>query len=276
MLPNLIVIGAGKCGTTSLHRYLDLHPEVSMTHPKELNFFVADLNWRRGIGWYEQHFGEGTPVRGESSVAYTEYPERPGVPARIAAFLPDVKLVYCVRDPIERMVSSYAYNTWLGFRLPPFAEAVRDFERSVFVAKSRYWLQLKCYLEHFPAEQIHVLDHDDLLNYREEALRRVFRFLAVEENFTSPSFNEVYHQTPLTRNRLAGAATRLLQTHVGEAREQRVRRRLWQILGLIPLHESVARPIVADDLRAELADKFAEDVARLRAFTGQAFAGWSM
>src|SRR5205823_11076358 len=144
--------------------------------------------------WYEKHFGEGTPVWGESSVAYTEYPHRPGVPERITTLVPGVKLVYCVRDPIERILSSYAYNTWLGFRLPPFAEAVRDFERSMFVAKSRYWLQLERYLEHFPAEQIHVLDHDDLLNYREEALRRVFRFLGVDEAFSSPSFGEVHYQ----------------------------------------------------------------------------------
>src|SRR5262245_43211435 len=105
MLPNLIVIGAGKCGTTSLHLYLGLHPEISMTQQKELNFFVAELNWRRGLGWYEEQFREGTPVRGESSVAYSEYPQRQGVPERMAALVPDVNIVYCVRDPFERMVS---------------------------------------------------------------------------------------------------------------------------------------------------------------------------
>jgi hypothetical protein len=271
----LIVIGAGKCGTTSLHRYLDLHPEISMTDPKELNFFVTDLNWSRGIRWYEQHFSEATTVRGESSVAYTEYPERPEVPERIANLVPDVKLVYLVRDPIERMVSCYAYNTWMGFRLGPFAEAARK-ERSGLVTYGRYWLQLQRYLDHFPPERIHILDHDVLRNDREAALRRVYRFLGVDEAFSSPRFSEVHNPTPVRRNRLAGASTRLLQAHLGPARERRIRWPLWRILGFVPLHASVARPVVSDDLRAELADLFAEDVACLRAFTGQAFAGWSM
>jgi hypothetical protein len=275
MLPNLIVIGAGKCGTTSLHRYLDLHPEISMTNPKELNFFVDDLNWRRGVRWYERHFGEATPVRGESSVAYTEYPERPEVPERIANLVPDVKLVYVVRDPIERMISCYAYNTWFGFRLGPFAEAALN-ERSALVTHSRYWLQLERYLAHFPAEQIHVVDHDDLRNDRQAALRRVFRFLGVDEAFASPRFGELHNATPVTRNRLAGASTRFLQTHLGPARERRIRKPLWRILALVPLRASVVRPVVSDELRAELAGRFADDVARLRAFTGQAFAGWSM
>jgi sulfotransferase family protein len=276
VLPNLIVIGASKCGTTSLHKYLDLHPEISMTSPKELNFFVTDLNWSRGIRWYEQHFREPTPVRGESSTAYTEYPERPEVPERIAGLVPDVKLIYCVRDPIERMVSSYAFNTWLGFRLPPFPEAVRDFEHSSLVARSRYWLQLERYLDHFSAEQIHVVDQDRLLHDREATLGGVFRFLGVDETFRSPRFREFHHPTPVIRNRLAGASTRFLQVHLGRARERRIRWALWRILCLVPLHETVVRPVVGDDLRAELAAGFADDVARLRAFTGQPFAGWSM
>jgi sulfotransferase family protein len=276
VLPNLIVIGAGKCGTTSLQRYLDLHPEVSMARPKELNFFVADLNWKRGVSWYEQHFDMGTPVRGEASVAYTEFPNRPGVPERMAALVPEARLVYLVRDPIERMVSSYVYNTWLGFRLPPFADAVRDLERNAFVTKSRYWLQLGRYLEHFPADRICVLDHDDLLDRREDVLRRVFGFLGVDATFSSPGFDEIHNRTPPTRNRLKGASTRILQRWVGEAREQRVRVRLGRILGRVPLHARVERPVVDDELRVELAAYFAEDVARLRAFTGQDFAGWSV
>jgi hypothetical protein len=65
--PNLVVIGGLKCGTTSLHHYLNLHPEIQMSRPKELNFFVAELNWPLGVEWYESHFRAGAAVRGESS-----------------------------------------------------------------------------------------------------------------------------------------------------------------------------------------------------------------
>src|SRR6059058_6332030 len=74
-LPNLIVIGAQKCGTSGLHYYLSLHPEVSMSRPKELNFFIVERNWPRGTEWYAAHFEPRAIVRGESSPNYTAYPQ---------------------------------------------------------------------------------------------------------------------------------------------------------------------------------------------------------
>jgi hypothetical protein len=65
-LPNLIVIGAQKCGTSVLHYYLSLHPEVSMSRPKELNFFIEERNWPRGVDWYKQQFDADARVRGEA------------------------------------------------------------------------------------------------------------------------------------------------------------------------------------------------------------------
>ena len=97
MLPTVIVIGAAKCGTTSVHEYLDDHPEVAMSAEKELNFFVEEKNWPRGIAWYESQFDPDAPVRGESSPTYTAYPEYHGVPERIRSVVPDAKLIYLVR-----------------------------------------------------------------------------------------------------------------------------------------------------------------------------------
>src|SRR5687767_10224357 len=73
MLPNLVVIGAMKSATSSLHHYLNLHPEISMSETKELDFFVEDKNWPRGIEWYESQFSAAR-IRGESSPNYTAYP----------------------------------------------------------------------------------------------------------------------------------------------------------------------------------------------------------
>src|SRR5215210_59230 len=77
-LPNLIVIGGLKCGTTSLHHYLNLHPEVGMSRPKELNFFVEELNWGLGADWYRGHFPPDRAVRGETSPHYTNRPRFAG------------------------------------------------------------------------------------------------------------------------------------------------------------------------------------------------------
>src|SRR4051812_3312851 len=106
-LPNLIVIGAKKSGTTSLYVYLDAHPEISMTRDKELNFFVEERNWSRGLGWYGEQFDAGAPVRGEASPYYTALPHHRGVPERMASVIPDARLVYMVRDPIARLLSHY-------------------------------------------------------------------------------------------------------------------------------------------------------------------------
>src|SRR5688500_19663917 len=72
-LPNLLIIGAMKCGTTSLHHYLDLHPDISMSDPKEVRFF-DDPAWEERIDWYRGHFDPNAPVTGESSVYYSAYP----------------------------------------------------------------------------------------------------------------------------------------------------------------------------------------------------------
>ncbi|HEY6932832.1 MAG TPA: hypothetical protein VI452_05490, partial [Marmoricola sp.] len=81
-LPNFIVIGAMKAGTTSLYQYLKHHDQVFMPPIKELDFFVAESNWCRGVGWYRHRFRDAgeAPARGEASVAYTQYPAHAGVP----------------------------------------------------------------------------------------------------------------------------------------------------------------------------------------------------
>src|SRR5438105_12315470 len=81
-----------------------------MSRQKELDFFVPEKNRGRSLAWYESQFAEA-PVRGENSPSYTIHPFRPGVPERIRAVVPDVRLIYLVRDPIERIVSHYLHRS---------------------------------------------------------------------------------------------------------------------------------------------------------------------
>jgi len=110
-LPNLIIIGAMKCATTSLHYYLNLHPQISMSEEKELDFFIHKNNWHKGIEWYKTNFTGNASVYGESSPNYTKYPFFNGVPERMHAVVPDAKLIYVVRDPIERIISHYIHTS---------------------------------------------------------------------------------------------------------------------------------------------------------------------
>ena len=114
-LPNLIIIGGLKCGTTSIHHYLGLHPEIQMSKPKELNFFVEELNWDLGLDWYASRFDDRFKVRGESSPHYTNLPRFDGVAERIHANCPDARLLYMVRDPIKRILSHWVHATGAGY-----------------------------------------------------------------------------------------------------------------------------------------------------------------
>src|SRR5439155_19126191 len=98
VLPNLIIIGASKGGTTSLHEYLSYHPQIFMSKSKELAFFDTRLRWRRGLDWYKSNFDASFPVNGEASPQYALYPSVPGVPGRLKDVLNDPKFIYVIRD----------------------------------------------------------------------------------------------------------------------------------------------------------------------------------
>lgn len=199
-LPNLVIVGAMKCGTTSLHRYLDQHPEIAMSEPKELNFFfrAADApastgpsfqhgNWHLGAEWYAERFPANVPVRGEASPGYTS-PSYPEVADRLARLLPDARLVYLVRDPLDRAISQYLHHRRDGAEERTLEQALLD-PSSQYLDRSRYHARLAPFLEHYAREHIAILDHHDLLVRRREALRSLFRFLGVDDDFWSPELN---------------------------------------------------------------------------------------
>src|SRR4051812_23979775 len=104
-LPDFIIIGAMKAGTTSLARYVDLHPRLHTSRRKEPDFFLRDAAPPKTLAWYEAGFEETGKLQCEASTNYTKYPFSRGVPARMHALLPGIKLIYILRDPVERIRS---------------------------------------------------------------------------------------------------------------------------------------------------------------------------
>ena len=277
MLPNLIVIGAARCGTTSLHRYLNLHPDIEMSPVKEPQFF-NDWNWHRGLAWYEAQFPASAKVVGESSPTYTVHPAHPHVPERMASVVPDAKLIYLVRDPIERLVSGYRFRRWILEREDrPLDEALADFETSVHVAASCYAMQLEQLFPHYPLERILVLEQRALAERRIETLRRAFRFLEVDESFHAQEFERNYNETEgLRASAIGQKAIALLDSTLGPRLSVRVRTHAPAFVTR-PLQTRPQVPDVAlpDDLRERLLDYIKPDTERLRAYTGEAYADWS-
>ena len=182
MLPNLLVIGAPKCGTTSVHSYLDQHPDVSMSNPKELRYFWRD-DWLEARQWYESHFQLEAQVRGESTPAYSMWPVRRNVPERAALLVPDAKIIYLVRDPIDRVLSHYYQRLSDGYRAPlkSYIDSVEK-PSNVLVCPSRYRTQLERWMMYFDTSQVLVVDCDELKVDRASVITGILRFLALPES----------------------------------------------------------------------------------------------
>jgi Sulfotransferase family len=272
-LPNFVVIGAMKAGTTSLWEYLSDHPQVFMCLPKEPNFFL-EKTWERGRGWYESLFrdaGRAIAV-GEASTSYARYPSHPGVPERMAALIPGARLVYVVRDPIERIRSQFQYMTDRGLERRPLARAV--LENSDYVAYSRYAAQIDRYLEWFPREQLLVVTSEDLRDARRETVGRVFDFLGVDPSWASPGLDVDHNITARREPRQFAHGLRRLTGY------RKIARRVPS--GIKPLYWGLAgrrrrsRNGLPPDVRQELEHRLAGDVVRLRAFLGKDFHGWQI
>src|SRR6202789_1776123 len=158
-LPSLVTTGGRKSGTTSIHHYFGLHPEIQMSKPKELNFFVTELNWDLGLDWYASRFDDRFKVRGESSPHYTNLPRYEGVAERIRTHCPDAKLIYMVRDPIKRILSHWVHATGAGYETRDMVEVLSD-PNNQYVNRSRFWMQLQPYLERFDHADIEVITQE--------------------------------------------------------------------------------------------------------------------
>ena len=133
MLPNFIIVGAPKAGTTSLYHYLSEHPQVFMSDPKEVNFFSKEEIEAQGLYYqdfkakdlnsYEKLFNEGIGKKavGEGSVSYLFYPD---TPAKIKASIPEVKIIILLRNPVERGYSHYLMDYRMGLTDLSYEEIV--------------------------------------------------------------------------------------------------------------------------------------------------------
>ena len=184
MLPNFLIIGAGRCGTSWLASNLRLHPDVFVPRVKEVHFF--DQHYDRGIGWYRGIFQERTEsLVGEATPAYL-YHEH--VCRLIHYHMPEIKLIAILRNPMERAYSHYLYLAaqavpgQLNYTIS-FEEKLRLTPR--LIDTGMYMKKLKGYLELFPRENISILLYDDLEDDPVSFLKNVYTFLNVERTFVS-------------------------------------------------------------------------------------------
>jgi hypothetical protein len=277
MLPNLFIIGAMKSASTSLHYYLKAHPEIFMSEPKEIDYFIEERNWEKGQEWYEDHFPEEKAIRGESSVNYSRCHLFEGVPQRIHAMSPDAKLIYVLRDPIERAVSHYRQRTIQGVEERPIGEALSDLTDNDYIKVGMYHMQLTAFMEYFDQSKLLIVTMEELNKQQQETLQKVFRFLGVDENFHSKEYGEVLNRSvdKRPRNALGKFLDKIpLKQQIRPLMPAGVVRAYSSMTAAKPAADKSSK--ITPELRQSMAEILKEDVARLREFSGLEFEDWSL
>lgn len=184
-LPDFIVIGAMKCGTTSLWQYLQHHPEIFLPKGiKNIEYFDGKGNWNKGLDFYRSHFTNDKHFKciGEISTEYTKYPHVINVAKNLHSILPNIKLIYLIRHPIERLISHYVHNIGSARESRDINEALSQRENNSYIIYSQYYLQVSQFLQYFNKDMILFVTSEQLKNNRQAALNRIFDFIGVDNN----------------------------------------------------------------------------------------------
>jgi sulfotransferase family protein len=274
MKPDFIVIGAMKTGTTSLSKYLDAHPDIFFTTPKEPRYFSD--SYTGDLRDYERYFEPASrrQVKGEGSTNYSVVGLYPSVPSRIAKAYPEVKLIYVVREPVDRIRSLYQHL--LDHKPDPRPIERVVFEEPLYFESGRYAKQLDSYLEHFPRRQILVLSTEDLRRDPHRSLSSIYRFLGVDDRSSLIPIERVYNVASdklrmpqaLSSARVLLDRTELLE-HIPLAAKRVVRKRFMR-------SQRPIDSVVSDQLRIQILDALTQDLRRLRVILGPDFDLWGV
>jgi hypothetical protein len=272
-LPSFLGIGAVKAGSTTLHQCLDAHPDVFSQ--KEVRFF--NLHWDKGVGWYAKHF-EAAPagrVLGEVCAGYSQHPWRSGVPERIAQVLPDVRLVYVVRDPIERIRSHYRQHVLGGAQRLPLREAVERDPNYLWC--SRYAYQIDQYLELFPREQLLVITDQQLSRDRRGTLAQLYKFVGADPDWWTDEVGSL-RANVTDKERITRHGVKRLAKLPGVRRAvEALPPSLNGAVRRVTHFDATQVPVeIEPDLRNELELALRDDVSRLRAHVNGDFDGWGI
>lgn len=271
--PDLVVIGAMRAGTTSLHNWLSQYSAVSLPKMKETDFFIEGKNWSRGFGWYRGLF-DTSKLTAEISPNYSKRDVFRGVPERVARANSDTRLVYIVRDPVDRAVSQYQHS-WLANGMPDPEDLPGTHDEDHILASSRYAYQMEAWLEQFPQESLLLVDFAELVSSPQEVLQAVARHAGFEpperlpENSILNSSAELRRMPPWWQGlRESRIGTQLRSIAPGElVRAAR---------NAVGAPTRMAPPPISDKLRQHFAAKLAQDAKYLRKLTGRQFANWSL
>lgn len=263
-LPNFLIIGAMRSGTTALTRYLDAHRQVYMAPEKEVHYFDRHLD--RGLDWYRSRFASanGQSSIGEATQTYMFLPE---VMPLIAEALPQAKLVAILRNPVDRAYSHYWMNRSQRTEdRDPATALSEELDRSgaprfPYLDRGRYVTQLERVVAHFPREALHVLLFEDLVARPAETFASLCGFLGIDPSLRPENLGEPVNQHIEYRSLWLRNMSKRLPKPVGSA--------IGKLNG-----RTTSYPKMDPDLRLRLRAAFTEDNRRLASWLGRELAVW--
>jgi hypothetical protein len=266
MLVNFILVGAQKAGTTSLSCQLAQHPQIGFCQHKEPNFFSQPIKGYDTLEDYHSLFSYAPGrIYGEASTTYTWLPQYPETARRIHKYNADMKLIYIMRNPVERILSHYTYRLLKArTRLPVDQEILAD---PSYVNRSRYSVQLKPYLELFPVENVMLIIFEEYVKNPERTLETVAHHLGV-----NPLLFRDIDLTPQNRSLDRPAETRLKKrlTPIARLFPMSVRNALRNIF----TYELDEKPRISDRTRKVLWWLLEPDIEKIGRIIGRDLTIW--
>jgi hypothetical protein len=269
MLPNFLIIGAPRSGTTWMAKNLRDHPEVFLPKAKELHFF--DRDYDKGIEFYESSFTEayGKKAVGEATPDYLHGAySKNDIPTLIRKHIPDAKLIVSLRNPIERAYSRF-WNAKARYdRNVRMTFEQKLMDRPEFIAEGMYFDQLNRYYALFPKDKILVLLYDELVRDPEAFIRRVYEFLGVREGVRSGwEFVKINQATGKGYLAKSGAFSALSSATS--------RLKLHRVAAYLNARNSVELPPMNSETRRFLRDVYYEQNCKLQQLTGLDLSAWN-
>jgi len=297
-LPNFIIVGAAKSGTTSVDQYLRQHPEVYMCPQKEPYFFsfvnkkidfkgpydsimkdviVTDFNE------YVSFFNNVTDQKaiGECSNSYlflTHSAEE------IKKYIPDCKIIIILRDPVERAFSHYAQHVMIGHEKLTFEEAIEQesYRKAAgwrwhyqYLEQSMYYKQVKVYYDIFPKENILVLFFDDLKKDPSLFMKEIFEFIGVSPMVEGIDF-KVYNKTGMPKSRLLHNflySKKFFKKLLGFFIPEQFKIHIFKTIYELNM-DYTAKPKLSEETRKKLKEYFKPDIKKLEQLLNKDLSNW--
>lgn len=271
-LPNLLIIGAMKSGTTSLHNYLAKHPDIFMSKNKEIHYFSDVIFNSKPLSWYKSQFITDRKIRGTSPQGYTKchHNDSNNVLERLSKSIPDVKLIYIVRDPVER----YKSHILEAYHCDPPKDVRYSKKVDNFIKTSMYFMQISAVLKYFKLEQIHILSLEDLKENRLVEMNKIFDFLEVKNLNDNSIFD--FESNTAEEKTIPYAVKYSLPFRAGKKIVPKITEEMGKTFSKIFLKYQLEKPKLSKKEEEKIKNILKPDIDKFRKLTGKNFSQWKI